>query len=912
MADTATLTLEFKTLADLSGLQDLVGQVQDGLESVTSAAGEMGAGIQDGLDRVTSSAESLGSGIETHVTKPAEAATPVVEKFDAGMDLMQLAMGKVKIALAALGISFGIAEIVRFASETLSASAASEQAALSLQLLIGNADVANQKLQQLHEFSLASGISLQELADAARQLVLAGTGPDNLVPRIKSFAEISATAGENIDSVVAAYQRMRFAIENGTTPIVRGMGQTSAATVLLIRTLMDETGKSESEVLQMFREHKVTIDLLNKAIAEATTGQGRYADAVSARSNTLRGAIGAVETAWHSLLLTVAEPIRDAITPVLTQLATKLRDLKPVVDEVGQRIGDLVQAFGKVAADEGWKNAISDAWRVLIDEISKMIVTGIGSAFKSLGQETLATHQAQSFINVYKDEIAAGENKVQAALVAVFAAVQSDITGKVIKAGQDTGENYVMAMADKIVSGKDQIAAALQALLGPLDAFDSRMKELGVGFKSLTAAGEGFDFTKAGLGAGGVPGADIGTTFRGAGAGEAGGADAAKTATDALAASKERLAIAEEHYQVELERVSVLESSGAISSTQAMAQRRQAAAAALEQLQKLRPEILALQQAELRAGDTKGFLQLQLELERLDLQTLKLHADMASNTFFGQMRAGLVQLTNEWSNLGKQIGGFLTQQFQNFASGAANALTSLILRTGDWRQAIVSLAQSFVRVRRSRSSRDRRASLSRFGRVGAGWYRCIDRHFWRSRRLRARCLSRRDRDRHRYHGRIVSGRIRWRRFHRWRGRPVRRVCSRPGIRLQRACYENNRARATRRSPSRSTHPAWLRPGRLCRGRSHGGRFIMAQPTNPHLRSHGSQTAHPRDGDQGRAQNYLRRHQPAPDRSRPAHIKWLGRPTILRASGARRTIQRVRCLRHFISRIRLCFRSRGIA
>src|SRR6266496_5613358 len=138
MADTATLTLEFKTLADLSGLQDLVGQVQDGLESVTSAAGEMGAGIQDGLDRVTSSAESLGSGIETHVTKPAEAATPVVEKFDAGMDLMQLAMGKVKIALAALGISFGIAEIVRFASETLSASAASEQAALSLQLLIGN------------------------------------------------------------------------------------------------------------------------------------------------------------------------------------------------------------------------------------------------------------------------------------------------------------------------------------------------------------------------------------------------------------------------------------------------------------------------------------------------------------------------------------------------------------------------------------------------------------------------------------------------------------------------------------------------------------------------------------------------------------------------------------------------------
>ncbi|SRR6266496_619680 len=696
MADTATLTLEFKTLADLSGLQDLVGQVQDGLESVTSAAGEMGAGIQDGLDRVTSSAESLGSGIETHVTKPAEAATPVVEKFDAGMDLMQLAMGKVKIALAALGISFGIAEIVRFASETLSASAASEQAALSLQLLIGNADVANQKLQQLHEFSLASGISLQELADAARQLVLAGTGPDNLVPRIKSFAEISATAGENIDSVVAAYQRMRFAIENGTTPIVRGMGQTSAATVLLIRTLMDETGKSESEVLQMFREHKVTIDLLNKAIAEATTGQGRYADAVSARSNTLRGAIGAVETAWHSLLLTVAEPIRDAITPVLTQLATKLRDLKPVVDEVGQRIGDLVQAFGKVAADEGWKNAISDAWRVLIDEISKMIVTGIGSAFKSLGQETLATHQAQSFINVYKDEIAAGENKVQAALVAVFAAVQSDITGKVIKAGQDTGENYVMAMADKIVSGKDQIAAALQALLGPLDAFDSRMKELGVGFKSLTAAGEGFDFTKAGLGAGGVPGADIGTTFRGAGAGEAGGADAAKTATDALAASKERLAIAEEHYQVELERVSVLESSGAISSTQAMAQRRQAAAAALEQLQKLRPEILALQQAELRAGDTKGFLQLQLELERLDLQTLKLHADMASNTFFGQMRAGLVQLTNEWSNLGKQIGGFLTQQFQNFASGAANALTSLILRTGDWRQAIVSLAQSFV------------------------------------------------------------------------------------------------------------------------------------------------------------------------------------------------------------------------
>lgn len=165
---------------------------------------------------------------------------------------------------------------------------------------------------------------------------------------------------------------------------------------------------------------------------------------------------------------------------------------------------------------------------------------------------------------------------------------------------------------------------------------------------------------------------------------------------DALTLARSRLSQAQDQYNIELERTKLLEDTGAISGSQANERKRAAAAAYLAELRQIdaeMPKLIAQQQA---LGNTQGVAQLQKEWDQVHLKELKVMDDIANTTTWGQIRSQIRQLANEWSNVGKQVGQFLTQQFQNFASTAGNAIGQLIFRTGNWKQSIVQLGQSFV------------------------------------------------------------------------------------------------------------------------------------------------------------------------------------------------------------------------
>lgn len=171
---------------------------------------------------------------------------------------------------------------------------------------------------------------------------------------------------------------------------------------------------------------------------------------------------------------------------------------------------------------------------------------------------------------------------------------------------------------------------------------------------------------------------------------------AAKAAAEALTAAKFQLTEAEQNYKTALEETKLVEDAGMISHDEATRRNIQATKDYIAQLEKIKsalPELISRFQA---MGNIKGVAELKTELGQVTNKLLEAKIALQGQTFFGQILTQTRQLANEWGNLGKQIGGFLTQQFQNFASGASAAITSLIFRTGNWRQAILQLGQSFV------------------------------------------------------------------------------------------------------------------------------------------------------------------------------------------------------------------------
>lgn len=173
-------------------------------------------------------------------------------------------------------------------------------------------------------------------------------------------------------------------------------------------------------------------------------------------------------------------------------------------------------------------------------------------------------------------------------------------------------------------------------------------------------------------------------------------AGAKTAATDALAGAKFRLASAEEAYRGALEQTKLLEEAGLITREQATARNLRATRDYIAELQRLRAALPALI-AQLEAvGNTKGANEARLDFQQLTNKILEAQTTLAGSSFFGQMRAQIRQLANEWSNLGKQMGSFVTGQLQNLAQVGGQVISDLIFRTGNWKQAINQIGPAFV------------------------------------------------------------------------------------------------------------------------------------------------------------------------------------------------------------------------
>jgi hypothetical protein len=186
---------------------------------------------------------------------------------------------------------------------------------------------------------------------------------------------------------------------------------------------------------------------------------------------------------------------------------------------------------------------------------------------------------------------------------------------------------------------------------------------------------------------------------RGGAAGAAGSGLSEKQQTELLSAAKFRLVAAEQSYHIALRETALLEQSGAITANQANDRNIQSTRNYLAELEKTKAQLPELIRQLEALGNTKGVEELKQQMGEVTIKTLEARLELQKlqdQTFFGKIHAQLTQLKNDWTDLGKQIGGFFVNTFQTVAASAAQALTSLIFHTNNWRQAFAQAAQSIV------------------------------------------------------------------------------------------------------------------------------------------------------------------------------------------------------------------------
>jgi hypothetical protein len=567
-------------------------------------------------------------------------------------------------ALGLIGISLATAALEQYAEKATDAAKAQ---AVFMQAVARSKDGSEELYNQLKdlndELAKTTGTS-PETSRSIEQLYLrAGVAGDKIGELSKATIEFAASSAGTVQPVeLAALIARRLSVATDEAGIsLRRIG-ISAKDLNGIMTEMAARGGSSAEAME-----------------KASGGMGHFA----VQTGEAEKSLGRFVNLFRVPLLTgFAEGMDGAKTKIdgVTQSYSKLGEIafvsmKVVADSVGGLLDRSLLLFEKFYAQS---DALVSRLAILVNTALQTIVGGIAVLVNGAitGIDTLAQHAA----DVAK-ELSGGLIDIKVDPTADEKARQS-IT------------NFANFLKDKLGQDNVDLAKGVQDAIDKVDQTIAEMEKRGEsGFSKLEEYKKQYqDFVKslsyqettAGIkqGSGVITPADPN-------AGK-------KAAADALTQSIYQLDAAQKVYEADVEKTKLLEDAGVISVQEGDAKRRTAILAYIAQLKQLQAEIPKTIALEEKMGKTKGVDELKLELLEIEKRLLKLQHDLADTTPYGKIHNALTQLKNDWTDIGKQVGQFLTEQFTQFASTAGSAISGLIFQTQTWQQAITQVAESFV------------------------------------------------------------------------------------------------------------------------------------------------------------------------------------------------------------------------
>lgn len=209
----------------------------------------------------------------------------------------------------------------------------------SFQVLIGNADRANQLFAQIKRFADTTPFQFPELADSARVLLGFGVGVDDVFSRLKVLGDISAVTGADLKSLAVVFGQV--------TGAGRLMGQDALQLVnnnIPITTILTKKlGISAAELRKQIENGAISSQIFTEALTSITQEGGIAFRGTDELAKTFNGRLSTLkDTALEfgrnllgvkvdpELGLTV-EPggVFDRLSKALPRITDSLKDLGP-------------------------------------------------------------------------------------------------------------------------------------------------------------------------------------------------------------------------------------------------------------------------------------------------------------------------------------------------------------------------------------------------------------------------------------------------------------------------------------------------------------------------------------------------------------------------------------------------------
>jgi tape measure domain-containing protein len=245
--------------------------------------------------------------------------------------------GSVTTALAGMG-TVSAAALGAFVVTSSKAASKVEDLALQFEVLTGSAKISKDLLAAFRKEEEKSALSLEDYGNAAKTLLAFGTSADQVLPSLKTLADVSMGNSERFGSLALAFAQ--------TSAAGRLMGQEVLQFVNAgfnpLQQISIKTGESMAQLKKRMEEGKVSVAEVKQAFIDATSEGGRFYKAIDKGSTTTSAKLNQLDAAVTRLQAAFGTGFNEGLKDALDASSNFLPKLEAIFTEAGEIVGSAI------------------------------------------------------------------------------------------------------------------------------------------------------------------------------------------------------------------------------------------------------------------------------------------------------------------------------------------------------------------------------------------------------------------------------------------------------------------------------------------------------------------------------------------------------------------------------------------
>ena len=337
----------------------------------------------------------------------------------------------------------------------------------NFKVMLGNEQLAAEKLEEIRKMAASTPFSLSDLTEGTQTLLQFGIAADDTTGVLKQLGDISLGNADKLQTLVRAYGKMSSAqkvtLENVNMMIDAGFNP--------LNQICDATGESMSALYKRISDGKVSFNELEAAVAAATSEGGQFYNGMLEASQTFNGRLSTLKDNVAALTGELTSGLFSALGDIIVkanELVVSITEDDSKMAALKETIGVLTAAVVAVtAAVLSYKATVAAA--TAITALHTAATTAMAAAHKAAAAGATGLQVAQAALNTVLSANPIG--LVVAALAALAAGLvtayhTSETFRNIVNGAFQAVANIAQSTIGAAIGWLDKLSYKLNSFLG--------------------------------------------------------------------------------------------------------------------------------------------------------------------------------------------------------------------------------------------------------------------------------------------------------------------------------------------------------------------------------------------------------------------------------------------------------------